>query len=90
MLEIALTDGFTPTLGQNFTFFTSSSLTGAWDRVTSPNNLWEVTYNANSATATYRGTVLAGAAAPEPSSLALLSFSALGFITIVRRKNKGA
>lgn len=70
-LVIALTGGFTPTLGQTFTFFAAPNTVGAWDRVVSPGYLWEIVYTTAGASATFRGPLSGGSAAPEPTTLAL-------------------
>ena len=75
ILQIALNNGYTPTLGQSFQFFAAPNITGTWNQVNSPGYLWDLSYSNNSVTAVYRGTTNetpAPSAAPEPSALALL------------------
>lgn len=85
-LEIALAGGFTPGIGQSFTFFSAPNINGNWDRVVSTGYLWDVTYTPTSATAIFRGPLAGGSSAPEPSTLALVSFAALGLLA---RRRKG-
>lgn len=86
-LEIALSGGFLPDVGQGFLFFSAPNLNGSWERIVSPGYLWDVTYTPTGATAIFRGPLAGGTSAPEPSTLALISLAPLALL-IRRRYNR--
>lgn len=87
IVQFDLMDGFTPTAGQQFTFFFAPNLVGTWDSIVSNRGSWDVIYNGNSATATYLGGV--AAAAPEPGTVGLLAIIGLPIAAgLIRRSNR--
>ena len=92
LLDPVLKDGFTPTIGETFTFLDYTSRSGVFSGIENDvfdggRYMWDVTYNATDAVLTLeRGPSIS--AAPEPSSWMLMLMGVGGLGAALRRSKR--